>query len=80
MSGTNSVVWHRADGSVVACTESNRVLEDDWKEVESLLQDFFEDAVLLGVSKSDFKRVLKERIDLLECPYEEQGGKSSSTP
>ena len=41
MSGTNSMVWHRADGSVVACTESNRVLEDDWKEVESLLQDFF---------------------------------------
>lgn len=66
--------WRRADGTVVACTESVKVLEENWREAAALLTDMFEDAVLLGVSKDDFRRAMHELAEGLECAYEEQSG------
>ena len=74
--------WRRADGSIVACTESVKVLEDNWREAAELLTDFFEDAILLGVSKAEFRRAMHELADGIECAYEEQAktGASSLAP
>ena len=47
--------WLRKDGTVVSCTESVKVLTETWEETETALQDFFEDAVLLGVAKAEWK-------------------------
>jgi hypothetical protein len=72
MSGTAPERWLRADGSTVACTESVKVLNENWNEVREALQDMYEDAVLLGCGKAAFKRELHRLVDSLECDYEEQ--------
>ena len=38
--------WLRIDGSVVSCTESVKVLEENWHEAAELLSESYEDAVL----------------------------------
>ena len=38
--------WLRVDGSVVSCTESVKVLNENWHEARDMLQEMFEDAVL----------------------------------
>ena len=45
--------WLRIDGSVVSCTESVKVLEENWHEAAELLSESYEDAVLLGVGKNE---------------------------
>ena len=61
--------WLRIDGSVVSCTESVKVLEENWHEAAELLSESYEAAVLLGVGINEFKRAL---IDALECDWAEK--------
>lgn len=63
--------WLRIDGTTVACTESIKVLSENWAEAAELLQDMYEDAVLLGVAKSEYKKALHALVDALDCSYEE---------
>lgn len=64
--------WLRADGSTVACTESIKVLEDNWREAAEMLEAMYEDAVLLGVGKSAFKLAMHQLVDGLDCAYAEK--------
>lgn len=64
--------WLRADGSTVSCTESVKVLNENWIEAKELLQEMYEDAVLLGCGKSAFKAELHRLVDALRCDYEEK--------
>ena len=66
--------WLRIDGSVVSCTESVKVLEENWHEAAELLSESYEDAVLLGVGKNEFKRAMHALIDALECDWAEKVG------
>lgn len=64
--------WYRADGTVVSCTESVKVLAENWEEAVELLQEQFEDAVLLGVGKDAFRAAMHGLVDTLACDYEEK--------
>ena len=64
--------WFRVDGSVVSCTESVKVLNENWSEMREALQDMYEDAVLLGCGKEAFKAELIRMIRELSCDYEEK--------
>ena len=57
--------WLRADGSTVACTESIKVLEENWREAAEMLE-------LLGVGKSAFKLAMHQLVDGLDCAYAEK--------
>lgn len=72
--------WLRKDGTVVSCTESVKVLAETWEETETALQDFFEDAVLLGVAKAEWKVKLHELVDSLECDYKEKTAPAEALP
>ncbi len=63
--------WERVDGSTVACTESIKVLSENWTELETHLQESFDDAVLLGVSKADFKAKMHALVEGLTCDFKE---------
>lgn len=65
-------VWKRKDGSIVSCISSVKELEMSWHEIASQLQEAYEDAVLLGVSKAEFKRAYMQLISELECDYDEK--------
>ena len=64
--------WLRCDGSTVSCTESVKVLEENWHEMVELISESYEDAVLLGVGKAEFKRAMHALIDALECDWQEK--------
>lgn len=64
--------WYRTDGTVVACTEKVKVLQDNWTEIKRELQDALDDAVLMGCSVDQVKREYKRLIDSLQCQYKEQ--------
>ena len=63
--------WLRVDGSVVSCTESVKVLNENWHEACDMLQEMFEDAVLLGCGKGAFRAEFRRLIDGLDCDYKE---------
>lgn len=72
--------WLRCDGTTVSCTESVRVLEENWHEIAELLAESYEDAVLLGVGKKEFKDAIKRLIDDLECDWAEKTAPVESLP
>lgn len=67
-----TIEWKRVDGSTVSCTESVKVLNENWIELSSMLQDVFEDAVLMGAGKENIRRLIHELVDELDCPYKEK--------
>jgi hypothetical protein len=66
--------WFRGDGSVVACTEKVKVLEENWAELREQLQEALDDAILMGCTASQVKAEFKRLVDELPVRYAEQDG------
>lgn len=62
-------IWHRPDGSIVACTEKIKVLRENLAELRQMAQDAFEDALLMECDESQIRAVFQEVITQLENPY-----------
>ncbi len=43
--------WRTRDGELLACREKLRVLQDNEQELLAVMQDAFDDAVLMGVDE-----------------------------
>lgn len=58
--------WLDANGQTLACTEKVKVLEENWDEVKSLLQDVFDDAILMGATltqlQTEYQRLVREIV------------------
>jgi hypothetical protein len=61
-------VWPGADGQPVACREKLKMLADNHAEARQVLQDAFEDAVLMGVEEGAMRRILQDLVAALESP------------
>ncbi|MCX8133533.1 MAG: hypothetical protein N3D18_06145 [Roseococcus sp.] len=61
-------LWPGADGQPVSCREKLKVLAENHAEARQVLQDAFEDAVLMGVEEAAMRRILHELVDSLESP------------
>ena len=60
--------WPQADGTPVACREKLKMLAENHAELAQVLQDAFEDAVLMGVDEGAMRRILAELVERLESP------------
>ena len=60
--------WPQTDGTPVACREKLKVLAENHAELAQVLQDAFEDAVLMGVDEGAMRRILAELVERLESP------------
>ena len=60
--------WPGADGAPVACTEKLKVLAENHAELQQVMQDAFEDAVLMGVDEAAMRRILAGMADELASP------------
>lgn len=58
-------IWPQEDGKPVTCQEKLRMLEENWQEVQQVLADAFEDAVLMGVSEQVMRERLAELVSSL---------------
>ena len=61
-------IWPGADGHPVACREKIRTLEENHDEARQVLQDAFEDALLMGVDEAAMRSILAELVEGLESP------------
>jgi hypothetical protein len=62
------VIWPGADGSPIACREKVKVLEENHAEAAQVLQDAFEDAVLMGVDEAAMRDILAGLVSGLRSP------------
>ena len=60
--------WPMADRSPVSCREKLRTLEENHAEAAQVLQDAFEDAVLMGVDEAAMRRILQDMVAGLRSP------------
>lgn len=61
--------WLRDDKSIVACTEKIRVMQENFEEIEQIVQDAFEDGLLMEVSETQMRDTLHQLVNELVNPY-----------
>ena len=64
--------WLKPDGSVLACVEKIKVLNENIAELRELAQDAVDDAVLMGGTQAQIKQVLLEMLEGIASQYPEQ--------
>jgi hypothetical protein len=60
--------WPGLDGNAVGCREKLKMLAENHAEVVQVLQDAFEDAILMGVEEQAMRQVLADIVAGLESP------------
>ena len=53
---TKEFLWIDKNNKIISCEETNKVLNENLSEIISLLQNSFDDAILLGCDEDDFKK------------------------
>lgn len=67
------VNWPGLDGNAVGCREKLKMLTENYQEVSQVLQDAFEDAVLMGVNEDAMRQILAEIVAGLVSPRRQAG-------
>ena len=60
--------WPGLDGNAVGCREKLKMLTENYQEVAQVLQDAFEDAILMGVNETAMRQVLADIVAGLDSP------------
>ncbi len=68
MTAAPPVLWPGADGAPVACREKLKMLAENHAELAQMLQDVFEDAVLMGVDEAAMRDILERMVRDLASP------------
>ena len=61
-------IWPGADGAPVSCREKLRTLGENEAELATMMQDAFEDAVLMGVDEPAMRDILHDMVARLRSP------------
>jgi len=61
-------IWPQPDGAPVSCREKLKVLAENHAELAQVMQDAFEDAVLMGVDEQAMRRILTGMVAALRSP------------
>ena len=62
-------IWRQPDGAPVACLEKIKVLNENLTEIQEIVQDALEDAVLMGCDETQVRQVLHRLVEALVNPY-----------
>jgi hypothetical protein len=65
---TVPALWPQPDGTPVSCREKLKMLEENHTELAQVMQDAFEDAVLMGVDADAMRQILVEMVAGLRRP------------
>jgi hypothetical protein len=69
MSTPSAIRWNSPEGKPIACIEKLKVLNDNYSELRQLMQDAFEDALLMGCDEAQLRRCFAELAARLDNPY-----------
>ena len=62
--------WLRDDKSIVACTEKIKVMQENLEEIQQMMQDAFEDGLLMEVNETQMREALNAIVQNLVNPYQ----------
>ena len=62
--------WLRDDKSIVACTEKIKVMQENFEEIQQMMQDAFEDGLLMEVNETQMREALTLIVEQLINPYQ----------
>ena len=62
----SELLWIDKEKKVISCDETNKVLNENFSEVCSIIQNALDDAMLLGCDESDFKDKIKKLTENLK--------------
>jgi uncharacterized protein (UPF0335 family) len=65
--------WPQPDGAPVSCREKLKTLADNHAELAQVMQDAFEDAVLMGVDEQAMRDILADMVRALHSPKRAAG-------
>lgn len=61
--------WKYKDGKIISCTEKVKILDENLQEVEQIVQDSIDDAVLMGCDIEEIKQIFINKIQSLDSEY-----------
>ena len=61
-------VWPQPGGEPVACREKIEVLNENFFELQHVMQDAFEDALLMGVDEAFLRDLIAKLVSSLKAP------------
>lgn len=67
----SATVWRDGQGKPISCVEKVKVLRENHQELRDMLQDCFEDALLMGCDEKQFRQILEALVEELHNPYNE---------
>ena len=62
----NKFIWYSKDRKIISCDETNKVLNENHSEVHNLIQNAFDDAILMGCDEEDIKEKIINLVNNLE--------------
>jgi hypothetical protein len=68
MTQLDAARWLQTDGTPIACREKLRVLAENQAELTQVMQDAFDDAVLMGVDEAVMRETLVRLVAGLRSP------------
>jgi hypothetical protein len=60
--------WVQPDGTPVSCREKLEILEENHEELRHVMQDAFEDALLMGVDEAVMRKAIADLVAGLKTP------------
>ena len=63
------ILWKTKDDEIVSCEEKVKVLNENYDEIKTIIQNSFDDAILMGCDEDDFKLKIVDLIKELEFSY-----------
>jgi hypothetical protein len=67
MSGGRKI-WPQVDGQPVSCRDKLEILNENYDELKHVMQDAFEDALLMGVDEAFMRAAIAELVSGLKTP------------
>ena len=59
-------IWRAKDNKIISCDETNKVLNENYNEIKNVIQNAFDDAVLIDCDEKDFKNKIIDLVDNIE--------------
>ena len=59
-------IWRAKDNKIISCDETNKVLNENYNEIKTVIQNAFDDAVLIDCDEKDFKNKIKDLVNNIE--------------
>ena len=64
--------WLKPNNEPVSCVEKIKVLEENYLEIQQMLQDAIDDAILMGCSEHSVKQIYLKLLESLRASFPEK--------